>query len=163
MLVIEEKAYEELSDDGAKSSVMTLEADIHMTKQEKKEHLRQYRAAEREEERLSQEIERWRSRSEKTTVECGRAFGRGDGRSLEHTVGEIDDLSRQLVSQREKLVSLRRQIGIAIDAVPDERLQELLKLRYIEGMTWEKISERMNYSYMQVNRLHEKALSELRM
>lgn len=135
-----------------------------MTNQEKKEHLQKYRTAEREEKRLELEIQRWRSRAEKMTTGHSLASGgTGDGRSLEHTVERIDELTGQLVRQREELVSLRRSIGAAIDGVPDARLRELLRLRYIEGMTWEQVSVSMNYSYMQVCRLHGKALSELKM
>ena len=57
----------------------------------------------------------------------------------------------------------RREIGAAIDTVPDARLQELLRLRYIEGMTWERVAVQIDYSYMQVCRLHGKALSQLKM
>ena len=39
-----------------------------MTNQEKKAWLMQYRAAEREERRLSEELERWRSRAESATA-----------------------------------------------------------------------------------------------
>lgn len=135
-----------------------------MTKQEKKEMLGQYRAAEREEERLALEIERWRSRGERMTAGYGPApGGAGEGRSLERTVVRIDELTRRLIEKRDELVSLRLSMGEAIDAAPDPRLRELLRLRYIEGMTWEAIAERMNYSYMQICRLHDKALQALRM
>lgn len=135
-----------------------------MTNQAKKNLLQQYHIAEQEEARLTEEIERWRSRAEQTTA--GYSFapsGGGDGRSLENTVAHIADLTRQLTAQRDKLVSLRQTLGSAIDAVPDARLRELLRLRYIEGLTWERISVRMNYSYMQVCRLHGKALNEIKM
>ena len=135
-----------------------------MTNQEKKEFLQRYRAAEREEERLGREIGRWFSRAEQMTAGYGPApVGGGDSRSLERAMEHIDELTRELTRRRDELTALRRQTGAAIDALPDPRLRELLRLRYIEGLTWERISVRMNYSYMQVCRLHGKALSELKM
>lgn len=133
-----------------------------MTSQEKKEILLQYRVAEREEKRLEAEIQRWRSRAEKMTAGYGGTpSGGGDGRSLENTMAHIDDLTRQLSDQRDRLVTLRRNIGTAIDSVPDARLRELLRLRYIEGLTFEQIAVRMSYSYKQTCRLHGMALEKM--
>jgi len=133
-----------------------------MTSQEKKEILLQYRAAEREEKRLELEIQRWRSRAEKMTAGYGGTpSGGGDGRSLENTMAHIDDLTGQLANQRKRLVTLRRNIGTAIDSVPDARLRELLRLRYIEGLTFEQIAVRMSYSYKQTCRLHGMALEKM--
>ena len=83
--------------------------------------------------------------------------------TLEHAVQQIKNMTIQLILQRSKLVALRQSIGTAIDSLSDPKLRELLRLRHIEGMTWEAISEYMNYSYMQINRLHNKALTELNM
>lgn len=133
-----------------------------MTSQEKKEILLQYRVAEREEKRLEAEIQRWRSRAEKMTAGYGGTpSGGGDGRSLENTMEHIDDLTRQLSDQRDRLVTLRREIGMAIDSVPDARLRELLRLRYIEGLSFEQIAVRLDYSWRQVIRLHGAALSKV--
>ena len=133
-----------------------------MTCQEKKEFLQQYRTAESEERRLEMEIERWQARAAQMTFGYGSTPTRGgDGRSLERTVAHIDALIRQLTGQRDKLARLRREIDAAIRSVPDPKLQELLRLRYIEGMTFEKIAVDMNYSWRQAIRLHGIALSKV--
>ena len=133
-----------------------------MTNQDKKEILQQYRLAEMEEQRLEHEIERWRSRAEKVTPGYGKApAGGGDGRSMEHTLERMGELAVELTHQRDKLVRLRREIGAAIDTVPDARLRELLRLRYIERLTFEQIAVRMNYSYKQTCRLHGMALEKM--
>ena len=135
-----------------------------MTNQDKKEFLQQYRLAEMEEQRLEHEIERWRSRAERMTAGYSKApAGGADGRSMEHTLERLGDLAVELTQQRDKLIRLRREIGAAIDTVPDARLRELLRLRYIEGMTWERVAVQMGYSYMQVCRLHGKALTQVKM
>lgn len=133
-----------------------------MTNQEKKEFLQQYRLAEMEEQRLVLEIERWRSRAERMTAGYSKApAGGGDGRSMEHTLERLGELAAELTHQRDKLVRLRREIGAAIDKVPDARLRELLRLRYIDGLSFEQIAVRMSYSWRQVIRLHGVALSKV--
>lgn len=134
-----------------------------MTNQEKKEILQQYRLAEMEEQRLEHEIERWRSRAEKVTPGYSKApAGGGDGRSMEHTLERLGELAVELTQQRDKLIRLRREIGAAIDTVPDARLQELLRLRYIEGMTWERIAVKLDKTYQWVCKLHGDALSQIK-
>lgn len=133
-----------------------------MTNQEKKEILQQYRLAEMEEQRLEHEIERWRSRAERMTAGYSKApAGGGDGRSMEHTLERLGELAVELTQQRDKLIRLRREIGAAIDTVPDARLRELLRLRYIEGLSFERIAVSMDYSWRQVIRLHGVALNEV--
>ena len=135
-----------------------------MTNQEKKEFLQQYRAAEREEERLGREIGRWRSRAEQLPAGHGPApAGGGDSRSLERAMEHVDELTRELTRRRDELTALRRQTGAAIDALPDPRLRELLRLRYIEGLTWERIAEKMGLSRQWVWKLHGNALIEIRL
>ena len=133
-----------------------------MTNQDKKEFLQQYRLAEMEEQRLEHEIERWRSRAERMTAGYSKApAGGGDGRSLENTLERLGELAGELTRQRDKLIRLRREIGAAIDTVPDARLRELLRLRYIEGLSFEQIAVRLDYSWRQVIRLHGAALSKV--
>lgn len=133
-----------------------------MTNQDKKEFLQQYRLAEMEEQRLEHEIERWRSRAERMTAGYSKApAGGGDGRSLENTLERLGELAVELTQQRDKLIRLRREIGAAIDTVPDARLRELLRLRYIEGLSFERIAVSMDYSWRQVIRLHGVALNEV--
>lgn len=133
-----------------------------MTNQDKKEFLQQYRLAEMEEQRLEHEIERWRSRAERMTAGYSKApVGGADGRSMEHTLERLGELAVELTQQRDKLIRLRREIGAAIDTVPDARLRELLRLRYIEGLSFERIAVSMDYSWRQVIRLHGVALNEV--
>lgn len=133
-----------------------------MTNQDKKEFLQQYRLAEMEAQRLEHEIERWRSRAERMTAGYSKApAGGADGRSMEHTLERLGELAGELTDQRDKLVRLRREIGAAIDTVPDARLRVLLRLRYIEGLSFEQMAVRMGYSWRQIIRLHGVALSKV--
>ena len=135
-----------------------------MSNQEKKTFLSGYLTACREEERLKQEVVRWRSRAESITAQYGpRAGGGGGGRSLESTVASMDQLMERLIRQQAELVAQRNKIETAISDVPEPRLRELLRLRYVDGMTWEQISVHLHYSYMQVCRLHGKALDQMKM
>ena len=73
-------------------------------------------------------------------------------------VEHINALEAELADQIVERVTIRREIGQAIDRVQDERLSRLLRLRYIDGMTWEKIAVQMDMTYQWVCKLHGKSL-----
>lgn len=133
-----------------------------MTNQDKIAYLRQYRTCGAEIQRLEDEITRWRAKAEKTTttikdipVHCSSAD------KLQEAVAEIDELITRLAAEQHKLAWMRLDIERAIGTVPEMRLQELLRYRYIDGMTFESIAVRMNYSWRQTIRLHGIALCKM--
>ena len=58
-----------------------------------------------------------------------------------------------------KIVDLTRAIDAAIAALKDQRFQDLLRWRYMDGWRWERIGRAMGYEQRQVYRLHALALS----
>ena len=46
------------------------------------------------------------------------------------------ELRDELAEELRRQLAIRREIEEAIRALEDERLRELLRLRYLEGLTW---------------------------
>lgn len=135
-----------------------------MNNQEKKKALLKYQLTVREAGRLEEEIQRWRSRAEKTTAVMKLVPAGSDaGRSLETAVEQINELAEQLGKRRQEAVQLRQMVEAAIDGVEDERLRDLLRMRYIDDDTWEQIAVKMDYSFRQVTRMHGCALEKIKM
>ena len=86
-----------------------------------------------------------------------RLFG-GESYAGMRALDELDMRIRECLHEH---VVLRDEIEAAIRTVPEERLRTLLRFRHINGWTLERIAGEMNYSYMQICRLHGKALSEM--
>lgn len=130
-----------------------------MTNQDKIAWLRRYQEAGAEQDRLMGEIAQWRSLAEKVspTLSSLPKGGGGPGRMIS-AVEHINALEAELADQIVERVTIRREIGQAIDRVQDERLSRLLRLRYIDGMTWEKIAVQMDMTYQWVCKLHGKSL-----
>lgn len=133
-----------------------------MTNQDKIAWLRRYQEAVAEQDRLMGEIAQWRSLAEKVspTLSSLPKGGGGPGRMIS-AVEHINALEAELADQIVERVTTRREIGQAIDRVQDERLSRLLRLRYIDGLTWERVAVEMHYCYKQTKRLHWKALDVL--
>ncbi|WP_306574586.1 hypothetical protein [Anaerotruncus massiliensis (ex Togo et al. 2019)] len=135
-----------------------------MTNQEKKAYLGRYRDNEREIRRTEEEILRWESLSRKTTTTMGAAGGGSNGEDkLQAAVEKIVRWQNRLTLQLGERVRLREEIEVAIGTVEDERLRLLLRYRYIDGWTWERIAVELNYAYRNVTRLHGRALDEIKM
>lgn len=82
-------------------------------------------------------------------------------------IGEITarivDLEREINEDIGRSIDLQREIRAAIATVPEVRLRALLELKYINCLTLEEIAVRMGYCYMQICRLHGKALTAVKM
>ena len=134
-----------------------------MTNQEKKDYLIRYRDNEREIRRLQNEIQRWKDSAYITSVKYTGAGGGTDGQDkLQVNVERLVRLQNRLTAQMRARIQLRDEIEDAIESVPDDRLQLLLRYRYIEGWTFEQIAVELNYSWRQICNLHGKALNEVK-
>lgn len=63
-------------------------------------------------------------------------------------------------TQLQELAAEQLAVEEAIETL-DPTLRQMLRHRYIEGMTWEEICVAMSYSWRQVHRLHAQALRQL--
>lgn len=134
-----------------------------MTNQEKKRYLGRYRTLNREIDRLMAEKSEWRARAERITPSYTGmpASGAHDSR-LTLAVEKIVELEGKINQEIDRLVTLREEIERSIAGLPDESLQLLLRYRYIQGYTWERIAVEMNYGYQWACKLHGRALELLK-
>lgn len=135
--------------------------DGKMTNAEKKDILLRYGFIERKISRLLEERRRWEDRA----LSLSRSFSdmpRGKSPdTISKSVCQIIELEQEIDRVIDETVELRRQIESAIAGLQDEKLCELLRYRYIEGMTWERVSEAMHMDVRWVLRLHRRALEKL--
>ena len=132
-----------------------------MTNQEKKRWLSEYRRLEMLCDALIDERNRWMSRAEKVTLDYAdmpRCSGEDRIQTAVDHLAEIDaQIGREI-----KTIEYRRAATVeAIQSVGDSKLRTLLRLRYIDGLTFEEISVRMHYSWRQIIRMHGTALYEI--
>lgn len=123
---------------------------------EKAAYLHRYLSADMETKRLTGELERWSSLAERvtTTKDSGEDH-------LQVAVEQIIVLKQQLSAQIQQQLALRQEISATIACLPDERLQQLLRLKYISGYRLERVAVELGYDYRWTRRLHKRALSKL--
>lgn len=132
-----------------------------MNYSEKVEWLRRYRAALKKEKLLRDELLALRERA----AGCGKAFdgvpgAASDGQSLPRAVESILKAQQELECQINVCGAIRREVVAAIETVPDDRDQEILRRRYLLGETFEQISTKMLLEYRWVRRRHKAGVNK---
>lgn len=70
------------------------------------------------------------------------------------------ELEKRYQAQLEELAAAQVEIENTIEGLePTER--RLARFRYIDGLTWEKVCDKMNYSWRQTHRVHGRMLDKL--
>lgn len=130
-----------------------------MTENEKKkEFLRRYRRAVRREQEILDEIQRLRADKMFPSV-CNDGMPRGSSQTdLSDYAANIDEAIEELKKERLEKIKIYRGIEMRIRCMKDEDEQEVLRMRYIKGMKWEGVAEKMKYSYRGVLKIHGRAL-----
>lgn len=75
-----------------------------------------------------------------------------------HKFDELGELALQIEKAVKACHRIKSETLAVIMRVDNATFRELLVLRYLNGLTFEKIAVRMNYSWRQVHRVHGRAL-----
>ena len=122
-------------------------------------YLSRYRRLNERIDRLLEEQSRWREMALKITPVLSQTPGGGEsGSPIERPMDKVLEIDVEINREIDELQIVRQEIRAALNQLEDENLKLLMEYRYIDGLTWEQIAVKMNYSYMQICRLHGKAL-----
>lgn len=135
-----------------------------MTENEKKkEYLRGYRDHVRRIRRIEAELAELRAMRSSMSVN-NDGMPRGSGQSdLSGYAAELDQLESSLVQERHQRFVAYKDIATRIKSLRSENEKDVLFYRYIKGLEWYEIAEKMGYSERQIHRYHGKALVHLQM
>lgn len=125
--------------------------------------LRGYKALMIRRESLLREVERMRESLTGTTVQLKRdvVMTSGAADRIGDTVPQIVDAETVIRPELDEINGRIKRIFQAIDSVPDEMQKTILTLRYIEGLDWIAIAERIGYEISNTYIIHGRALVEV--
>lgn len=124
--------------------------------------LNSYRDLSAEHRQLSDELERLEvlMRSPSSPNMDGMPRSPGVSNPVESMTTKHIELEQRYQEQLEKLVARQVEIEDMIEGLePTER--RLARFRYIDGLTWETVCEKICYSWMQTHRIHGRMLDKL--
>lgn len=114
--------------------------------------------------RMLEEQYRWKCLAMKVTQNFSPAPGGGEsGSPIERPMDKVDELGRKITQAIDELADIRAEIEDVLGQLEDDTLRKLMEYRYIDGMTWEQIAEKMHYSWRHTCRLHGEALAKINM
>ena len=130
-----------------------------VTNAEKKAILLEYQAIERRINRLLDEKRGWMEKATAVNPVLSDMPKGGGTDKIQNAVCRIADIEADINREIDRQIDLRERIETAICAIPDGRLRDLMRYRYIDGLTWEQIAVEMHYSYVHICRMHGQALA----
>ena len=127
-----------------------------------KERLRKYRDLLKELEQIEQKVETLESAlcSPKIQRITGMPSAPSGGNAKEDLAIKHLELLEYYQEKKASLMGEQLAIEMAIEAL-DYRDRTVLRLYYIEGLTWEQVCVLVNYSWRQVHNIHSAALMKL--
>lgn len=87
--------------------------------------------------------------------------GSGAGDILEERIDRKDELLAMYQAKEEELDDALLVIERAIEKL-DPTQRTLVRLHYIDGLTWEQVAVEIDYSWSQTHRIHSAALKRLK-
>ena len=78
-----------------------------------------------------------------------------------HKFDRVVELEMEIDRNIDELVAVKTEINKGIAQLSDGRYREILRLRYLMGMTFERIAVETNYSWRHVCTLHGRALLKM--
>lgn len=114
---------------------------------------------------LEMSIQSLRERAESITINLDPDKVKGSPKihdPIAEAAASIADTERLLAESRAEAIRTMNEITRTIQQISDDKLQTLLILRYIEGMTWESVAREMAYEERQIYRLHGIALQQIK-
>ena len=131
--------------------------------EKKKEYLSQYLKAMRREQDILAEIQRLRADRMFPSIVNDGMPGGGNHGDLSDFAVLLDEQIELLKKERLEKVRAYSDILKRIKMVMDDNERDTLWYRYISGMKWGEIADRMGYSVQHVFKLHGNALINFKM
>lgn len=88
----------------------------------------------------------------------GQPKGSVKGDTMVDGIACIDELERAVVEDVALIAELQNDLSQMFSGLRDAACIECMELRYVDGLTWPRIAERMNYSIDGIFKLHRRAL-----
>ena len=140
-----------------------METEIQKENEEKKKYLKSYRRAIRRENDILDEIQRLRSDKMFPSV-VNDGMPRGSSQSdLSDYIAILDEQIELLKAERLEKARCYQKIERQIKKMENENERERLRLRYIQGLKWHEVENKMGFSREWTLKLHGRALRNFKM
>lgn len=127
--------------------------------EKKKEYLWRYRDAMRMIARIESELEELEAMKASKAINYDGLPSGSNHSDLSDYIAGIDERKRKLNAEWEKRIDLYQDIERRIEGMKSQNENDVLFYRYIKGLDWWEVAEKMGYSERHVTRIHGEALA----
>lgn len=130
-----------------------------------KEKLKQYIETKREIKIIEEKIEYLKEKKtsiKSMTISDMPSGGNTENDRLGTLLGEIEELIDIYNEKQIRLMKQQKEIEDTIDKLEDSTDRNILRLKYIDNYTWERICVVLNYSWNGIHKKHRKILEKIR-
>ncbi len=132
--------------------------------QSKKEYLMNYKKACKKIESLKEQLDSLREVEQSIRSQQLSDMPKGGNRhqDLSDLMVKLEDLQTQIADAITESCRIKLEIEEALWKLEDAEESRVLRFRYIYFAKWEEISKTMSYSRKQIQRIHQKAILNLK-
>lgn len=111
---------------------------------------------------IESRITKLRETLERTTAQLNGMPHGSDGRDkMAAMTADIVDLLTKLDERRVRCEQGFQEVETVFDALPDQQ-RRIMRMRYIDGMSWKKIAKITNYDVSYLSRIQKAALERMK-
>lgn len=126
--------------------------------EKKKDFLLSYQREKKAVQRLEEQLEELRiNKISPSVINDGMPHGI-DQRDLSDYIVKLDEIEREVKAARYRRICAFQKVQRQIEAMENEKEKDLLTYRYLRGLEWEEVAEKMGYSLRKIHYLHGDAL-----
>lgn len=136
-----------------------MEQTVKTENERKKEYLRGYRECVRRIQRIESDLEEIKIMKRYPSMSNdGMPHGTNNSDLSDYAAG-LDKFERELVKERYLRITSYTEISEQINLLKSQKESDVLHYRYIKGLDWWEIAEKMNYTERWIHKIHGKALA----
>ena len=91
-----------------------------------------------------------------------KTFNNNDNDKIGALIAEIEELIEKYIDKMRNLIRIQNEIENVINNIEDATDRNIIRLKYIEDYTWERICVVMNFSWNGVHKRHKKILEKIK-
>ena len=131
--------------------------------EEAENFLWQYRGSLREWRRLCDEAEELRTASNRIASDfSGTIVDENEFKKVESALKDIEGIIAKEDAAKLLVGARRTEVESAINVLPGGRHRDVMLLRYINGMSWDAISEKLHYDKRHLRRIKRESIAILK-
>lgn len=134
--------------------------DGNVTNEQKQKYLLSYGQYKQREKRLQEQLNELRLGKMSPGLILSDMPSAHSQKDLSDYMVKYDDLANRIIKARKQAIERYSEVQQQIEqsVYENEAERDILIYRYVMGDTWEKVCEKLGYSYTNVHRIHRKAI-----